>query len=370
MHFTKEQQEYAEKIKLIDYFNSNKIPYFEDKYGKIRLVEHDSFVLSPDSDKWYWHSKGFGGIGAFQYLRKVEGKTPVEAVLILNGELNAPKSKPSPFNIRKPHIDEKTDLFVLPKKAENNNRALAYLIKTRAIDKELVFWLVNKNMIYETSERIGGKDFHNVLFIGRDENGKARYGTLRGSAYGENAKQFRRELEGSDKEYSFHFGKGTSLYVCESPIDAMSVASIHKLRGESGSQNVYLSLSGVSPAALMKYLELHKDINQLTFCLDNDEAGMKATKKLAQRAKQTFPNRKFEMFSALPYYKDFNEDLQKYSTSKSPQLIARRISKIENDVQQTEKETTAEQNADKSPARCSQVAISTDRTGLFEEAEL
>ena len=75
------------------------------------------------------------------------------------------------------------------------------------------------------------KEHHNCVFVGKDENNKARFASLRGTA-----SHFKLDISGSDKRYGFHIPaeiKDCSLLeVFESPIDAMSGASIKLFLGE------------------------------------------------------------------------------------------------------------------------------------------
>lgn len=46
-------------------------------------AEHDSLKIS--NGKWYWWSRGFGGVSALDYLMKVRGFGFVESIEILTG---------------------------------------------------------------------------------------------------------------------------------------------------------------------------------------------------------------------------------------------------------------------------------------------
>lgn len=86
-------------------------------------------------------------------------------------------------------------------------------------------------------------EHHNAVFIGKDENGKARYANLRGTLG-----DFKGEAYGSDKRHSFRlpaekpFG---SIHIFESAIDLLSYAIYMKCAGmEYRSENL-ISLAGV-----------------------------------------------------------------------------------------------------------------------------
>jgi hypothetical protein len=98
------------------------------------------------------------------------------------------------------------------------------------------------------------------------------------------------------------------LYIFESPIDAMSHASL--VNYESGDTDAWrshnrLSLSGISDAALSKYLEMYPHIKELVFYLDNDPAGRDA----AVAMKRMYADKGYFSRMELPAKKDVNEDL-------------------------------------------------------------
>jgi hypothetical protein len=176
-------------------------------------------------------------------------------------------------------------------------RAFAYLTKERCIDPEIVSHFAQAKKIYEDA------DYHNVVFVGHDETGAARFACKRGTnSYA--ASGFRRDVSGSDKRYAFHHtGTGSTVYVFEAPIDMLSYISLHKQNWHADS---YIALGGVSPAALNHFLEHQTGIREVCICTDNDRAGQEAV----QRIGRDLQNRGYEVSAYLPYYKDWNQQLQ------------------------------------------------------------
>ena len=66
----------------------------------------------------------------------------------------------------------------------------------------------------------------------------------------------------------------------------------------------YLSLGGVSPKALERFLSERTDLESIFIATDNDEAGNRAAEKLAE----LIPREK-SVYRFLPQAKDWNEDL-------------------------------------------------------------
>ena len=64
---------------------------------------------------------------------------------------------------------------MLPEANDNYRRLYAYLFKTRCFSKAVVDWFVKKKLNYET------RRYHNVVFIGRDAFGTARFASMRGT---------------------------------------------------------------------------------------------------------------------------------------------------------------------------------------------
>lgn len=102
----------------------------------------------------------------------------------------------------------------------------------------------------------------------------------------------------------------------EAPIDAMSHASLVKqITGQADAWKVYtrLALGGTADAALMQFLKDHPTCRDVTLCLDNDEAGIKAAKLIAQKLSQ----QGYAVRILPPKAKDYNEQLIAYKAQVS-----------------------------------------------------
>lgn len=129
-------------------------------------------------------------------------------------------------------------------------------------------------MLYEDTR-------HNCVFVGFDTAGMARYGFVRSSSPNST---FLRDVDGSDKRYSFHIGaKGTAdtVYLFESAIDLLSYITLEMDAGRDWRGADYLSLSGIYapqrenqelPLALAEYLRTRPEVRHIALCLDNDMA--------------------------------------------------------------------------------------------------
>jgi len=280
--------------------NTDVVAFFEQRYGysftrkggSYRCEQHPSLAVKDDRLSFYWHSKGIGGFGVLDYLVKVENMPFIDAVEAVTG-ITAVTAKPR-------HEPEKPKTLVLPDKAATPLRLYDYLCGKRSIDSGVVDTLIQEGKLYE--DRRG-----NVVFVGYDGQGKARFASLRGTT---GDCSFRMDCAGSDKRYGFNVALPTSerLYIYESAIDLMSHASIAIIATgdkDAWKRHSRLSLAGTSDTALSFFLNKQKIVNELVFCLDNDPAGREAAAAMTD----SYTNEGYRTRIELPVGKDFNEDL-------------------------------------------------------------
>ena len=281
--------------------NSDVVTFLEQRHGftfahrgdAYRCRQHPSLAVKNDCLSWFWHSRGIGGHGAIDYLMKMEHMPFRQAVEAVSGIM--------PPTVH-PRREESPKALVLPERAGISLQLYDYLCGQRGIDSDIVNTLIQKGKLYEDKRK-------NVVFVGHDEHGKARFASLR-STYGDCS--FRGDCAGSDKRYSYSMAAcapSERLYIFESPIDAMSHASLENAAmGNAGAwkQHSRLSLSGTSDTALPFFLNQHPAAHELVFCLDNDPAGREAAALMAQK----YGRKGYHTKIILPEGKDFNEDLQ------------------------------------------------------------
>ena len=68
--------------------------------------------------------------------------------------------------------------------------------------------------------------------------------------------------------------------------EALSVATLRKLRGEDWGDSHYLSLGGTAPCALLQFLKDHKAVTCIRLCLDNDRAGILGMEKIREAIRE------------------------------------------------------------------------------------
>lgn len=211
---------------------------------------------------------------------------------------------------------EKPREFSPPEHDISPKRVMAYLIKTRGIDPEIVKAMIQQKMIAEDSVH------HNCLFFGRDENGMIRSCALRGST----DLKFRGEAPGGDKSCTFAMvGHNDVLRLFESPIDAMSHATFTKLLGKDWTADHRLSVNGSGNyESINRYLANHTEIKSVWFCYDSDQAGRDGAEASSSRIFEDFPDRELSVMSCSPVKnKDWNEALQLYRVLESHGVTVR-----------------------------------------------
>lgn len=252
---------------------------------------HDSVTIS--GGKWYDHKNQRGGY-AVKFLQEFLGFSFQNAVIeLLGGHCSAQTaifiSREPPKPVIRP--------FALPEPHSDMRRVFAYLTKQRFINPQIISHFAHEHKIYED------KKFHNVVFVGTDENGVPKQAAVRSTiSFG---KPFRITVAGSDTNYSFsHFGNDGKLFVFEAPIDMLSFIT---LKQKDWKNHSYIAMNGVYESALLKALESHSDLKNIYLCTDNDEGGIEATERLSDILHaRNYSN----IFRILPQNKDWNEDLK------------------------------------------------------------
>ena len=190
----------------------------------------------------------------------------------------------------------KSEIILSPPAVNHNmRRVFAYLCQTRGIDSEIVSAFAHERLLYESVDK------HNAVFVGRNNQGAIRHIHMRSTL---TDSHFRQTLAGSDKSYSFHYtGSGKQLYVFEAPIDLLSYISLHP---GNWRENSYVALCGVGIAPIERFLDEVPQLEEVTLCLDNDEAGHKAALRIAR---QLLDEWEVSVTAHFPDFKDWNEEL-------------------------------------------------------------
>ena len=256
---------------------------------------------------WFDQYTQQGG-DAVDFFRYFYGESEEQAAAML---LNCPvadleklpaRSPPQTAPIKK----QQEKILEIPPAHKDMRRVFAYLCQTRGIDPEVVSAFAHARLLYESA------DHHNAVFVGRDEQGKVRHLHTRGTLTGSH---FRQTLPGSEKEYCFHWtATSGKLYAFEAPIDLLSYISLHP---EGWQDHTYVALCGVSAAPIHRLMEAHSQLEEVILCLDNDEAGHKAARRIAAELLQEW---NVTVSAEFPSQKDWNDELLSFRPEESQGL--------------------------------------------------
>lgn len=296
--------EQARQMDLLSYLRAYEPSNLVRVAGNVYCTrEHDSLKIS--NGKWYWWSRGIGGVSALDYLIKVKDYGFVEAVKALTGV--STEWIPPPQTPKK----DEPKVLLLPPKNKDCNRVMQYLFG-RGIDYQLIQDCVADGTIYESA------DYHNAVFIGRDKSGTPKYAALRSTL----GSSFKQDASGSDKRYSFRLlarEPTDTVHLFEAAIDLLSYATYLKCEGRDYGKENLLSLSGVYqpkkelseskvPIALSTYLKENPQIKTVVLHLDNDKTGRLCTAALKELLQKEYKI----VDDPPPVGKDFNDFLLSY----------------------------------------------------------
>lgn len=189
--------------------------------------EHDSLKIS--NGIWHWFSRHIGGRSALDYLIKVKETPFTEAVAILSGDM---KTEP---NTMSKHIEVKSKPFELPE-VEDEIPVVSRYLRGRGIHPHVIDFCRQSGILFEDSK------YHNCVFVGKDENGIPRFGCVRSTVT-----DFKMDLPGSDKSYSFCIPareQTAPLHIFEAAIDLLSFASLAERYGYLRAANDEVNHSG------------------------------------------------------------------------------------------------------------------------------
>lgn len=327
----KELRQMAMEVNLVDFLRAHGV-HLIPKGKEFCTEEHDSLSIPPDKSCWRQYSK-IGKNGKvlsgnnIDYLVRFENYSPLQAIEALVEYAYGPDkllhlSRPPDIRARNAQVHINAPVIKepgkLPEKETQNLRQLyGYLCGKppgRCLDPDIVRDCVKAGSVFLSRKPLqDGKTIHNVVFVGFDKQRQARYAFERGTTTGSS---YKHELDWSDKSYGFRIGGSETsqkAYFFEAPIDALSAATMIKEKGGDWKKDPLVSLSGVSDNAVARFVKENPNIKKLCFCLDNDEAGNKASHALLQK----YASLGYEVTRGLPKVgKDFNETLQAH---KAPQ---------------------------------------------------
>ena len=312
IHFTDDQKRRAGEVDLEQFLLRQREKLLPSGFEKRLASDHSVTVRG---NGWYDHAVKEGG-GPISFVQQFYDLSYPEAITRLLGGEQGTVYASAPKQEEKPRKE-----FALPSAGREMRRMYAYLLKHRFLDRNVVNAFVRAGLLYESCEKFKDREYHNAVFVGKDENGVPRHAHKR--SLNSLGKTFRINVEGSDPRCSFHYtGTSNRLYVFEAPIDLMSFLSRYP-RGWQ--EHSFVALCGTAEHAMLWMLEQNPGLRTVCLCLDHDEAGIEASGRLAELLHEHGYD---DVGMLQSEHKDWNEDLKArrglpaQEAEEHPQLIA------------------------------------------------
>ena len=292
IHFTETQKQAAKQTDLAAFLKSRG-ENVKRSGSEYEWVGHH---ITLRGHQFYDQYEQRGGT-AVDFVQEHYGLSYPDAVQLLLGS-DAASVPVSEYrhreNDRQP--DSGRQPFELPPANENMRRVYAYLIKQRCIDRDVIYHFAHRGLLYEDAQ------YHNAVFVGTDRDGNPRHAHKKSTSL--NDSSYRGNQTGSDAAFSFHhIGRSSTVYVFEAPIDMLSFITMYP---EAWREHSYVTLCSVADHALFRQLEDNPYLKKVILCLDNDDAGQQATKRIADKLR----DRGYRDVSGyVPTLKDWNDDL-------------------------------------------------------------
>jgi hypothetical protein len=296
--------ENAKQANLIDFMLTHHPESIINHYG-IRDKEHDSLVLFPHS---YCRFSTGEVQDSITYLEKYQGYQWRSSVIALNEfhTENYDKPETPAFDYG---IPKNGKGFYKPVDTYRNDIIRKYLHKDRNISLNTIDSLIHADKIYAATTPAFGENF--VCFSNKETDFYCLRNT---SAEGFPKLQYTKkqcefwwfsplEFDCMKDIHTFiqcgskHFSEDYPIYICESPIDAISLYELTKAPG------IYAAMGGLKMTTARNIISTFKMDNKYRKAIiatDNDLAGI--------RFANSFPD-EIPHDIKTPVHKDWNEDL-------------------------------------------------------------
>ena len=294
----REDRRKADLANIVEFAKKVGIELHQTGSDSYKGVTHDSLVITPSTNAWFWNSKQIGGYGARSFAEKYilgesnlsnveRANKAVEMVNNANVSKTPTKVKREPFIYNPNKISHKFDV------AKN------YLSQQRGISEDTLIKLNKAKLLKQDTNG-------NALFIWRDPQVKHKVTgvSVQGTHINHEKYGKRGTLKHIEKNSTPNFGwsfdintKGKApqnLVFCESAIDAISYYESAKNTGHKLLNTRIVSMEGLKKGVVANYIDLtqkqlkceNKELNSVVFGVDNDEAGDRFIQKMVNLQKK------------------------------------------------------------------------------------
>jgi len=298
--FTKEQIKAANSASIVEYARSAGINLRQTGSDEFKGVEHDSLVITPSKNSFYWNSRQVHGKGALNFAtlyelsdsnlnEKEKFLKAMDKVITSGvGDGRVYQIKKEPFKFDKTQIDPENKI----------NRVWGYLHNERGISSQTIDQL-HRDKVFAQDK------FGNALFLWLDPKNRRQVKGVSKQSTKVNHKKYGRRgtlkmiEKNSTKGYGFSFdspgmnGKTPeNIRFFESPIDAISFFDLSKAKVRGGMKNTrFVSMDGLKKEVFDSYIRQTveqlknegKTLKTVALGVDNDEAGQNFVKDIQSK---------------------------------------------------------------------------------------
>ncbi|GKX32344.1 hypothetical protein SH1V18_48240 [Vallitalea longa] len=294
MGYTPEQKKLiydARNVDLVEYFTrKGECVEKHDTKGRYKVRGYGGLYIRGCTYKWFTGGKGGTSIDCVMEVYNLDFW---DAVSDLLGTSNIVSKKEHYMNEKKKNVT-----FELPELNKDQHRAIAYLMKTRGINKKYIQYLVKNGLLFQQ------KEYGNAIFPFYDPiTGKIVGAEIVGTL---DKVRFKQVGEGSKIGYGFSIKFGTNVdKICffETTIDLLSYCCLED-NIEFLKTTLFVSMAGLKSSVINNYLEIYNDMKSCYVCVDNDNAGFEFIVNLSQELD-------FYLRCPTREYKDWNDMLRK-----------------------------------------------------------
>lgn len=330
-YFQHRLNQIKEQVKIVDIALEFGLNVTRSKSSLASLKEHDSVIIYTETNSFFRFSTGVGGdvLAFMQHIPEIDMDFKEAYSYCLN-KIDFHKAPTKPNEYKQPQIktvprsatEIESDILAQCQFEPKVSNVIAYLIKERKIDAEIIYDHLNKRLLKQEKN---DKGYRSCIFLGRDEAGHVVSGCKRACSP---QSKFKQECVGNNYDYGWFYDpevdtfKGKGAYnpnkplICfESEIEKMSFMTLLKMNGKDLNKYCYLSTGSAT-----KYMTIIKTVERLGFknviiAYNDDFEKILNTGQLHAKCAQDMLKSKFDIDAKIltpqKGINDWNDELKK-----------------------------------------------------------
>lgn len=315
--YTKEQINFANHASVLSYMSVRGISVKREARDKFRGIEHDSLIITPSKNAWFWNSRDIHGSGALSFAINYElsdsnlsdGEKFDKAMKrVLNANVDeAPafKEVKHPFNPASVKL------------GSNYSHVLDYFANQRKISSDVTKALIAKHRLFVNPAS-------NLAIFPIEDNQNKIVGAMEQGFEKRGKRSYKKMMRDTNADFGWYFDSFDCnqnnmphhLRIFESEIDAISYYNLSLLANKPLTDTRFVAMDGLKSVVVKNaLLKLVHDLKgqedtpkiDLVICCDNDQAG----DKFYQEMSNVFSKIKRHSPTAV-VGKDWNDALKYY----------------------------------------------------------